>query len=71
MIKQIAVAKWKRIRGKLKERWGQIAEDEQKIVEGLKEQLVGTLLAHGYAHEQADREAQAFYMGTAGHQGST
>jgi uncharacterized protein YjbJ (UPF0337 family) len=64
MIKRIAVGQWRRLRGKLKERWGHIIEDEQRIVDGLKEQLVGTLLAYGYALEQADQEARAFYAQT-------
>jgi uncharacterized protein YjbJ (UPF0337 family) len=51
----------KQLKGKLKERWGMLTDDDLKVIEGRTDQLVGKLQErYGYAKEQAEREAREF-----------
>ncbi|HVC94495.1 MAG TPA: CsbD family protein [Pirellulales bacterium] len=51
----------KQLKGKLKERWGMLTDDDLKVIEGRSDQLVGKLQErYGYAKEQAEREAKEF-----------
>lgn len=52
---------WKQLKGKVKERWGKFTDDDVKIIEGQKDQLIGRLQErYGYTREQAEREAADF-----------
>ncbi|MCE9606022.1 MAG: CsbD family protein [Planctomycetia bacterium] len=52
---------WKQLKGKMKERWGKFTDDDVKVIEGKKDQLVGRLQErYGYTREQAEREANDF-----------
>lgn len=45
---------WKQITGKLKQKWGNLTDDEIAEINGKREQLEGRLQAHyGYSKEQA------------------
>lgn len=49
--------RWKQIRGKAKEWWGELTDDELDRIGGKKDQLVGALQAkYGYTKEQAEQE---------------
>jgi uncharacterized protein YjbJ (UPF0337 family) len=49
--------RWKQVRGKAKEWWGQLTDDELDRIEGKKDQLVGALQAkYGYTKDQAEAE---------------
>ena len=49
--------RWKQIRGKAREWWGQLTDDELDQVAGRKDQLVGKLQEkYGYSKEQAEEE---------------
>jgi uncharacterized protein YjbJ (UPF0337 family) len=53
---------WKQLKGKVKERWGKLTDDDLAVIEGKKDQLVGKLQErYGYAKDQAKKEADAFY----------
>jgi uncharacterized protein YjbJ (UPF0337 family) len=60
-IMRILTAKFKQLRGMLKERWGELSDDRAKIVEGRKERLAGMLLSYGYTQEQAELETERFF----------
>jgi uncharacterized protein YjbJ (UPF0337 family) len=48
---------WKQLRGRAKEWWGKLTDDELTQVEGKMDKLVGLLQArYGYSKEQAERE---------------
>jgi uncharacterized protein YjbJ (UPF0337 family) len=48
---------WKQMKGKLREKWGKLTDDDWDMVAGKKEQLVGKLQErYGYSREQAERE---------------
>jgi len=52
---------WKELKGKVRERWGRLTDDDLEQIGGKKDQLVGKLQKHyGYAKDQAEREADEF-----------
>ncbi|MGQ0636823.1 MAG: CsbD family protein [Planctomycetaceae bacterium] len=54
---------WKQLKGKVKERWARLTDDDLRFIEGKKDQLVGKLQErYGYAREQAQKEADEFYQ---------
>jgi len=47
---------WKQLKGKIKEKWGKLTDDDLTIINGQKDQLVGKLQErYGYTKEQAER----------------
>jgi uncharacterized protein YjbJ (UPF0337 family) len=54
--------KWNELKGKVKEKWGKLTDDDLDVIDGKKDQLVGRLQQrYGYAKDQAEREADEFY----------
>jgi uncharacterized protein YjbJ (UPF0337 family) len=52
---------WKQLKGKLKEKWGNLTDDEIDQLEGRGEQLAGKLQErYGMAREEAERQARDF-----------
>lgn len=48
---------WMQVKGKLREQWGKLTDDDVAEVQGNAEQLIGKLQErYGYAREQAERE---------------
>lgn len=48
---------WKQFKGKAKEKWGQLTDDELDQIAGQREQLVGRIQErYGYAKEHAQKE---------------
>lgn len=48
---------WKQFRGKVKEQWGKLTDDELDQINGNREQLEGRLQErYGYAKDQVKRE---------------
>lgn len=48
---------WKSIKGKIKEKWGKLTDDDLTQINGKREQLVGQLQKkYGYAKEKAEEE---------------
>ena len=53
----ILAGKWKQLRGKVKEKWGRLTDDELDRIDGNADQLAGLLQErYGYAKEEAERE---------------
>lgn len=47
---------WKNLRGKVKEQWGRLTDDDLDVIEGRKDQLAGKIQErYGMAREEADR----------------
>jgi uncharacterized protein YjbJ (UPF0337 family) len=56
-----AAGQWKQIKGRIKEQWGRLTDDEIAQLEGNSEQLVGRLQEkYGLAREEAERQAKDF-----------
>ena len=48
---------WKEIKGKIKEKWGKLTDDDLTQVNGKRDQLLGKLQQrYGYAKEKAEEE---------------
>lgn len=48
---------WNMFKGKIKEKWGKITEDDLTTIQGKRDQLLGLLQKkYGYAKEQAETE---------------
>jgi uncharacterized protein YjbJ (UPF0337 family) len=52
---------WKQMRGKIKEQWGKLTDDEIDQLEGKGDQLAGKLQErYGIARDEAERQANEF-----------
>jgi uncharacterized protein YjbJ (UPF0337 family) len=52
---------WKEWKGRLRERWGEITEDEWNVIAGKREQLIGQLQQrYGISEEEAVRQVDEF-----------
>jgi uncharacterized protein YjbJ (UPF0337 family) len=61
MVSQILKGRWKQIRGSLKERWGELTDDDVDQMAGEWDRLVGKLQEkYGYKKEQAEAEISEF-----------
>lgn len=61
MNRDIAAGNWKEMKGKLREKWGELTDDDLDRLEGQIEQLAGTLQKrYGWEREQAEREIEEF-----------
>jgi uncharacterized protein YjbJ (UPF0337 family) len=49
--------RWKQIRGKSKEWWGKLTDDDLDVIDGKRDQLIGMLQErYGYTKDQAAQE---------------
>ncbi len=48
---------WKQFKGKVKEQWGKLTDDDLDVVEGKRDQLVGKVQER-YGHSKDDAEKQ-------------
>ncbi|MGH9684680.1 MAG: CsbD family protein [Candidatus Acidiferrales bacterium] len=52
---------WKQYKGKAKEKWGQLTDDDLNVIDGQRQQLVGKIQErYGIAKEAAERQADEF-----------
>ena len=59
--KDIFAAKWTQLRGKIRERWGKLTDNDLDQVHGRWEQMVGLLQErYAYTRERAESELGAF-----------
>lgn len=59
MNKDILEGKWTQAKGKLKERWGKLTDDDLKAIDGKRDRLVGKLQErYGLAKDKAEDEAK-------------
>lgn len=57
MNKDEASGNWKQFKGKMKEKWGKLTDDDMTVIEGKRDQLVGKIQErYGYAKDQAESE---------------
>ena len=61
MNTDILKGQWKQLKGSVKEKWGQLTDDELDVIDGQREQLVGKIQErYGYAKEDAERRVNAW-----------
>ena len=52
---------WKQLKGKIKEQWGKLTDDELDVLEGRSEMLVGKLQErYGVTRDEAERQYKEF-----------
>ena len=52
---------WKQFKGKVKEKWGKLTDDDLEIIEGRADQLVGKLQErYGIARQEAEKQYREF-----------
>ncbi|WNK30479.1 CsbD family protein [Pantoea agglomerans] len=57
MNKDEASGNWKQFKGKMKEKWGKLTDDDMQVIEGKRDQLVGKIQEHyGSTKDEAERE---------------
>jgi uncharacterized protein YjbJ (UPF0337 family) len=55
---------WMQVKGKVKEKWGKLTDNDLEVVAGKKDQLVGLLQKrYGYAKDKAEKEVDEFCRG--------
>ena len=61
MNRDILEGKWKQVKGSVKEKWGQLTDDELDKAAGRFDKLAGLLQErYGYAKDQAEQELDEF-----------
>jgi uncharacterized protein YjbJ (UPF0337 family) len=61
MNKDEAAGKWQQAKGKLKQQWGKLTDDDLTILEGRQDQLAGKIQErYGIAREEAERQVREF-----------
>ena len=52
---------WKQIKGKVKEQWGKLTDDDLDVIAGKREQLLGRIQErHGISKEEADVQVKSW-----------
>jgi len=52
---------WNEVKGKAKERWGDLTDDDLERIEGKRDQLIGTLQQrYGKARAEIEREVEVW-----------
>ncbi|MAR90559.1 MAG: CsbD family protein [Pseudomonadota bacterium] len=59
MSNDVMEGKWKQVKGKLRENWGKLTDDDVEQVDGSNDRLVGMLQEkYGYAKEEAEKQVR-------------
>lgn len=62
MNNDIVKGKWNELKGTVKQKWGDLTDDDLLEIEGNRERLVGKLQQrYGRSREDAETEAKKFY----------
>jgi uncharacterized protein YjbJ (UPF0337 family) len=52
---------WKQVKGRIKEQWGRLTEDDLDVIDGKRQQLLGRIQQrHGVARDEAQRQVGDF-----------
>ena len=52
---------WKQFKGKIKEQWGKLTDDDLDVISGKRDQLAGKIQErHGVARDEAERQIRDF-----------
>jgi uncharacterized protein YjbJ (UPF0337 family) len=56
MNENVLKGNWEELRGRIREKWGKITDDDMEVIAGKRDQLVGKLRQH-YGHAETEAEA--------------
>lgn len=52
---------WKEFKGKIREKWGKLTDDDLDVIAGKRDQLIGRIQkSYGIAKEEAERQVSEF-----------
>jgi uncharacterized protein YjbJ (UPF0337 family) len=52
---------WKQVKGRIKEQWGRLTDDDLDVIAGKRDQLLGRIQQrHGVAKDEAHRQVRDF-----------
>lgn len=61
MNNDVLEGKWKQLRGKVREEWGELTDDELDQIAGRRDQLIGKIQEkYGYTRDEAERQVEEF-----------
>lgn len=62
MNKDILEGKWEQLKGKAREKWGELTNDDWDVVAGQRDQLVGRIQErYGRSKEEAEKEVDDWF----------
>ena len=65
MNEDILQGKWAQLKGKVKEQWGKLTDDDIELLDGKRDQLVGKVQErYGIARDQAARDVDNWLSNT-------
>lgn len=60
----IVEGNWQQLKGKIKEQWGELTDDQLDVIAGKRDQLLGRIQeAYGVSQEEAERQVREFETG--------
>lgn len=66
MNKEQAAGNWDILKGKVKEQWGKLTDDDLTVLEGNRDQLAGHVQKrYGIAKEEAEKQVREFQSANA------
>jgi len=61
MNQDIFEGNWKQFKGKVKEQWGKLTDDDLDVISGKRDQLVGRIQErYGVARDEAEKQLSAW-----------
>lgn len=64
MNEDIIKGKWKQIKGRAKQQWGKLTDDDLDVAEGTRDYLIGRIQERtGKARDDVEREVRSFESG--------
>lgn len=59
MNKDTIEGNWKQVKGKVKEQWGKLTDDDFDVIAGKRDQLLGRIQErHGISRDEAERQVK-------------
>lgn len=57
MNEDIIKGNWKQLKGKIREQWGKLSDDDLDVIAGKRDQLLGKIQErHGIARDEAEKQ---------------
>ncbi|QHI97332.1 CsbD family protein [Xylophilus rhododendri] len=62
MTSERTEANWLQFKGKVKEQWGKLTDDDLDVIQGKRDQLIGKIKErHAIEHEEAERQVEHWH----------
>lgn len=62
MASNILAGNWKQLKGKIKQKWGKLTDDDLDVISGKRDELVGRLQeAYGKSRAEVEKDVDAFF----------